>query len=581
MEFDKVLFGRRSVRQFVDKDVSDNDIKRIIEAGIYAPSACNLQDWKFILVRDKNRDAYYNEIVSSAPVLIFVTYRSDNYNVSGYKHKDYVQSAAAAIQNMLLKAYSLGLGTCWICDLPSNSELQKHFDVPSNYEVLACIAVGYPVEDKENTKSQLMFHGKSDSCHLLTSRKYSVNEVLYYEKFGKSKIDEETMYECHSNCVRDYWIRCMLKIATPVLENCASEKLHKNMPKVSPNMCRADKYSHLEALARTILGISPWLECDEDNDGNEKERYRELARRSIENSVSVDSADYMNWDDGDQPLVDVAFLALGILQAKSQLWDSLSCSTQEKFLNEIKKTRKISPWRSNWILFSAMIETFIYTVEGEEFYNRAVIDYAIFQFEQWYIGDGFYKDGDNFHFDYYESIVIHPFLIAISQRLPWLDMNKYLIRGLRYSKILENMIAKDGTYPLIGRSLCYRGGVFHLLAQLAYTNKFSLANESNISVSPSEVRTSLTSVLNRIMSDENFDENGWLRIGVNGEQMGLAEEYINTGSLYMLMSMFVVTGATGSEEFWASDKSNNYSMDIWAGLDKPLDNALEGWARNI
>lgn len=579
MTLKEAIYGRRSVRKFKATSVSDEIIKSLIDAAIQAPSACNFQDWRFIIVREGDRKIFHNAILSNALVIIFVAYRNDVNYMSGFKHKDYVQSAAAAIENLLLMAHSKGLGACWICDIPDNSILQQHFNLPNNYEVLAAVALGYS-DEEANTSAQKLFHDRNEKIFDCHARKYTVDECTYFERYNANGKNIDLTPK---NTIRDYWIRCMLKIARPVLENCSRESLHENMPLRSSNAERARRYAHLEALGRTILGISPWLESDNYSSAWEnelKERYREWARKSIANAVDPLSKDYMNWDDGDQPLVDAAFLCLGILQARKQLWDKLDDQAKQNLLIAVKSTRKIAPWRSNWILFSSMIEVFLFEVAGEAECVKSVIDYGVSQFEQWYIGDGFYKDGDNFHFDYYESIVIHPFLIEIAKRIPWVESkDKYMKRALRYCKILASFIGDDGCYPAIGRSLCYRGGVLHILSKMAVIGGFDTNEAENINVNACAVRASLTNVLNRIMSEKIFDENDWLKIGVIAEQPSLAEEYVNTGSLYMFLAMFMVTAIESENTFWMGEKVRDYSGKIWSGEDLTADVALEGWRR--
>lgn len=583
MTLKEAIYGRRSVRKFKSTTVSDEVIMDLIDAAIQAPSACNLQGWKFLVVRKCDRKIFNNATLSFAPVVLVVAYRNDVNYMSGFKHKDYVQSAAAAIENLLLMAHCKGLGACWVCDIPDNSILQSHFNLPINYEVLAAVALGYSAED-QNTIGQKLFHEQNEKTFDEHSRRYTVSECTCFEKYSTvENYTTQSMTNIAENPIRDYWVRSMLKIAQPVLENCSNDSLHDTMPLIGMNLERSRRYAHLEALSRTILGISPWLEsatCSAETEKSLKDKYRTLVRTSIANAVDPTSKDYMNWDDGDQPLVDTAFLCLGILQARTQLWDKLDNHTKLNFLTAIKKTRKIAPWRSNWILFSSLIEVFILEVEGETECVKSVIDYGISQFEQWYVGDGFYKDGDNFHFDYYESIVIHPFLIEIAERVPWITAKeKYRKRALRYCKILESFISDDGCYPLIGRSLCYRGGVFHLLAKMALFGEFGTHADRNTSVHACAVRTSLTNVLNRIMSGKIFDENGWLMLGVIGEQSSLAEEYINTGSLYMFLAMFMVTAIEPENIFWIGEKQRDFSGRIWNGENLPIDVALEGWRR--
>lgn len=552
-------------------------IRDLIDAAIQAPSACNFQEWKFIIVRESDRKIFCNNILEEAPVVIVVAYRNDIDNVTGYVHKDYVQSAAAAIENLLLMAHAKGLGACWVCDIPESAHLQAHFALPENYEVLATIAIGY-CDESTNTMAHKLFHEKDEGNFDLHKRKYTVDECMYFENCSSSNLElSKPSNNPKPNAIRNYWLKCMLKIANPVLKNCADDALHQKMPLSGGNIEVTNKYAHLEALGRTILGISLWLESNSVasvEEERQKQKYRDWARKSIANAVNPASLDYMNWDKGDQPLVDAAFLCLGILQAKNQLWNNLDGKVQHNFVQAIKRTRVISPWRSNWILFSAMIEVFLYEMVDEEICVKSVIDYAVSQFEQWYVGDGFYKDGDNFHFDYYESIVIHPFLLEIVRRIPWIhDSGKYMDRALRYSKILLAFIGDDGCYPAVGRSLCYRGGVLHILSKLAASGAF----EDNVDIDSKSVRTSLTNVLNRIMSDKIFDANGWLKIGLVQEQANLAETYVNTGSVYMFMAMFMVTAIDPNNKFWNEGKLRDYSGRIWSGENLFADSALEGW----
>ena len=575
----EAIYGRRSVRKFKQEEVPMVLINELIDAAIQAPSACNFQEWKFIIVRESDRKIFSNNILEEAPVIIVVAYRNDIDNVTGYIHKDYVQSAAAAIENLLLTAHAKGLGACWVCDIPESSHIQAHFGLPENYEVLAAVAIGY-CDENPNMMAHKLFHEKDAGSFDSHKRKYTIDECVYFEHCSASdrgRLKPST--NSAPNVVRNYWLKCMLKIAEPVLKNCAEDTLHKKMPLSGSNIEVTKMYAHLEALGRTVLGISPWLQSDSVSSVEEerqKQKYRDWARKSIANAVNPASLDYMNWDKGDQPLVDAAFLCLGILQAKDQLWNNLDGEVQHNLLQAIKRTREISPWRSNWILFSAMIEVFLYETVGKESCVKSVIDYAVSQFEQWYVGDGFYKDGDNFHFDYYESIVIHPFLLEIAQRIPWIfDDGKYMERALRYSKILLTFIGDDGCYPAIGRSLCYRGGVLHILSKLAVSGAF----ESNLEIDAKSVRTSLTNVLNRIISDKIFDSNGWLKIGLIQEQTNLGEPYVNTGSLYMFMAMFMVTAIDSNNNFWQGGKLRDYSGRIWGGENLSADSALEGWKK--
>ena len=189
MEFEQVLFSRRSVRRFdSSREITQEQLRKIIEAGIYAPSACNFQAWKFIVIRKaENKRRLRYDLIDRAPCGILVTYRNDLL-VTGRKHKDYVQSAAAAIENMLLEIENLGLAGCWICNLPRQGTMRRAFAIPGNFDVIACIALGYPAEDINTTEQMLYHYGGEESARKRT-RKYGFEQAVCYERFSVCRGD--------------------------------------------------------------------------------------------------------------------------------------------------------------------------------------------------------------------------------------------------------------------------------------------------------------------------------------------------------------------------------------------------------
>ncbi len=154
MDVFEAIRGRRSVRRFKPDPVPDEDLEKILEAGIWAPSAGNLQPWEFIVVRDaRTRDAlcdaaYGQEWVREAPVVIVVcanTMRSAAYYGERGMTLYCIQDTAAAIQNMLLAAYALGYGTCWIGAF-SEEEVRRILGIPEHIRPVALIPLGRPAE---------------------------------------------------------------------------------------------------------------------------------------------------------------------------------------------------------------------------------------------------------------------------------------------------------------------------------------------------------------------------------------------------------------------------------------------------
>jgi hypothetical protein len=141
-----------------------------------------------------------------------------------------------------------------------------------------------------------------------------------------------------------------------------------------------------------------------------------------------------------------------------------------------------------------MIETAIYKFSSGADFMR--IDYAIKSHENWYLGDGTYGDGPEFHWDYYNSFVIQPMLLDIANNTPTDKKlyQKFLTRAKRQAEIQERLISPQGTYPPIGRSLAYRFGAFQLLSQIA------LQKALPAEVLPEQVRFALYTVVKNQMA---------------------------------------------------------------------------------
>lgn len=94
------------------------------------------------------------------------------------------------------------------------------------------------------------------------------------------------------------------------------------------------------------------------------------------------------------------------LRAFDQLWKPLDQTTKERYIKEFKGLRRIDPPYTNWLLFSATIESFLAKIDaGQDTYR---INSTFRKVEEWYVGDGWYADGQHFAFDYYSSYVFHP-----------------------------------------------------------------------------------------------------------------------------------------------------------------------------
>jgi hypothetical protein len=378
---------------------------------------------------------------------------------------------------------------------------------------------------------------------------------------------------------RRLWLSYLDKLARPVLSSLAVNQLKEKMPVVLSkridNKEQRIQASYLEAFGRVLAGIAPWLNLEggSQDEISLRNQYREWTIKALANSVDPSAKDYLKWNGG-QPLVDASYVALGLVRCP-WLWEHSDTVTKNNVITAFKITRGTVPVYSNWLLFSGMIETF-FAKYGLE-YDAVRIDYGVREFMQhWYVGDGMFSDGMQFHFDYYNSYVIQPYLAAvfsvISNRTKGYDgfITNFDKISKRYAEIQERLINTDGSFPVTGRSITYRGGAFHHLADI------SLRKQLPTSLKPAQVRSALTAVIKKTLDAPNtFTKEGWLNIGLYGTQPDLADFYINTGSVYLCTTIFLPLGLGENDEFWSAPAEPWTAVKVWSGQDMPADHAME------
>lgn len=146
------ILKRRSIRRFTEQEVGGDLISKVLAAGMAAPSAGNEQPWQFIVIKKKEtlkkvgECGPYARTAADAPAAIVVC-----GDLSLEKHAGFwVQDCSAAVENMLLEAVSLGLGSVWLGVYPEEervSFLQRYFKLPENIVPLAILPLGFPAQE--------------------------------------------------------------------------------------------------------------------------------------------------------------------------------------------------------------------------------------------------------------------------------------------------------------------------------------------------------------------------------------------------------------------------------------------------
>ncbi len=382
---------------------------------------------------------------------------------------------------------------------------------------------------------------------------------------------------------RAYLVGLLQKMADPVLTNMARGELHKNFAlELSPTWDGRDpKVAYLECFGRLIAGLAPWLALPDDAtpEGRTRARLRQAALQSYVHSVDPASPDYLAWRGHGQALVDSAYFTNALMRAPKALWEPLDATTKARIVAEIKGLRRIEPPYINWMLFAAMNEAFLLSIGEEADPMRTNV--AIRKINEWYVGDGWIKDGEAFHFDYYSAFVMQPMLLEILEVLeqhkapfwngkPAELRAQALKRMQRYAEHLERFISPTGSYPPIGRSLTYRTAAFQPLALLAWRKQLPA------SLPEGQVRAALQAVHRAVWSDpSNFTKDGYLTIGFVGHQPTLGDWYSNNGSMYIASESFLALGLPATDSYWTSAAQDWTQKKAFAGQpfkkDYPVD----------
>lgn len=156
--------ARGSIRKYTDELVREEKVMEILEAGRWAPSGLNNQPWRFVIVREKKEAlaslTRYAHIIKEANLCIAVFLDK----ASSYDRTKDLLAIGAAIQNMLLCAFSVGIGSCWLGEiLNRKEEVNVLLRVPQEIELVAVIALGYPNEKPTATRKgidELVIRGR-------------------------------------------------------------------------------------------------------------------------------------------------------------------------------------------------------------------------------------------------------------------------------------------------------------------------------------------------------------------------------------------------------------------------------------
>ncbi|MDQ1015323.1 DUF2264 domain-containing protein [Streptomyces afghaniensis] len=250
-------------------------------------------------------------------------------------------------------------------------------------------------------------------------------------------------------------------------------------------------------------------------------------------------------EDRSQPLVEAASIALALRLTREQLWDRLDDGVRQRAAAWLGDALTAEAWPCNWELFPVTVGGFLAEIGHEPDASRAAIDRGLERIEQWYLGDGWYTDGDGRKFDYYNGWAMHLYPVLHA----WLERDERLLDlyGARLERHLSDyarLFGGDGAPLHQGRSLTYRFATTAPLWLGALTGRTPL--------SPGETRRLASGALRYFLDRGAVDDRGLLTLGWHGPDESVLQGYSGPASPYWASKGFLGLLLPCDHEVWTA-----------------------------
>ncbi|WP_149831234.1 DUF2264 domain-containing protein [Streptomyces tailanensis] len=250
-------------------------------------------------------------------------------------------------------------------------------------------------------------------------------------------------------------------------------------------------------------------------------------------------------EDRSQPLVEAASIAFALRLTRPLLWDRLDDSVRQRAAAWLGDALTAEPWPCNWELFPVTVGGFLEEIGHEQELARRVIEHRLDRIEQWYLGEGWYTDGDGRKFDYYNGWAMHLYPVLHA----WLANDERLLElyGGRLSRHLEDyarLFGGDGAPLHQGRSLTYRFATTVPLWLGALTGRTPL--------SPGETRRLASGALKYFLDRGAVDDRGLLSLGWHGPDSAVLQGYSGPASPYWASKGFLGLLLPPDHEVWTA-----------------------------
>ncbi|MFF0002106.1 DUF2264 domain-containing protein [Streptomyces tibetensis] len=250
-------------------------------------------------------------------------------------------------------------------------------------------------------------------------------------------------------------------------------------------------------------------------------------------------------EDRHQSLVEAASIALALRLTRDLLWDRLDEAVRQRTAAWLADALTAEPWPCNWELFPVTVGGFLAEIGHEPDASRAAIDRGLERIEQWYVGDGWYTDGDGRKYDYYNGWAMHLYPVLHA----WLERDERLLelygdRLCRHLSDYARLFGGDGAPMHQGRSLTYRFATTAPLWLGALTGRTPLP--------PGETRRLASGALKYFLDRGAVDDRGLLSLGWHGYDESVLQGYSGPASPYWASKGFLGLLLPPDHEVWTA-----------------------------
>lgn len=332
---------------------------------------------------------------------------------------------------------------------------------------------------------------------------------------------------------------CLLDMADPLIPYFSEKRARLELGKTAVYYDKRAIF--MEGISRLFWGFVPFFAG-----GGENKQWQDILNTALTEGCNPNGEEYWgDFTDKDQKFVEMAAIAYGMLFAREQLWEPLSETAKDNLAAYLYHINEYVLPECNWVLFAVLVNLALKSV-GKKYSAQKLSDYLKMT-DSFYVGEGWYRDGDSNQKDYYISFAIHFYCLIYAKVMEQEDAARcelYKERAVIFAKQFIYWFDDSGEALPFGRSLTYR------FAQAAFFSACVVAGIEPFTIG--QMKGLIVRHLENWLKKDIFDRDHILTIGYGYPNLIMAEAYNAPGSPYWAFKTFAVLMIPDDHPFWSA-----------------------------